>query len=94
MLFDQDPVESLVRLKKTLYKNLLGLDKLEYQIREEINLVTFEPIKREIESRSSMMSRSFFNKSRSANNNTSSISRKRHINRIRLNNHATTVGGF
>jgi hypothetical protein len=49
MLFDQDPVESLVRLKKTLYKNLLGLDKLEYQIREEINLVTFEPIKREIE---------------------------------------------
>ncbi len=49
MPFDQDPVESLVRLKKTLYKNLLGLDKLEYQIREEINLVTFEPIKREIE---------------------------------------------
>ena len=94
MPFDQDPVESLVRLKKSLYKNLLGLDKLEYQIREEINLVTFEPIKREIESRSSMMSRSFFNKSRSANNNTSSIGRKRHINRIRLNNHATTVGGF
>ena len=94
MPFHQDPVESLVRLKKTLYKNLLGLDKLEYQIREYINLLTFEPIKREIESRSTMMSRSFYNKSRSANNNNSSMGRKRHINRIRLNHQASTGGGL
>jgi len=95
MPFDQDPVESLVRLKKTLYKNLLGLDKLEYQIREEINLVTFEPIKREIETRSSIMSRSFFNKSRSANNNTTIKGRRRqHINRIILNNQTNSGGVF